>query len=177
MRAIEAILWDLDGVIVQSGEYHYEAYRELFGELDVPFSREQYFDELFGIRNWAIIRTVAGERPKEEIERLAERKEETFRRIAKGKIEALPSAKETIKRARAAGLRQAIVSSTPGANIEMILGELELTEAFDAINGVEITCQCNIRRFAGPWRNRAWPRKHIYLARAPAEAPGFLACQ
>ena len=137
MRAIEAILWDLDGVIVQSGEYHYEAYRELFGELDVPFSREQYFDELFGIRNWAIIRTVAGERPKEEIERLAERKEEKFRRIAKGKIEALPGAKTTIDRARAAGLKQAIVSSTPGANIEMILGELDLTEAFDAIVGEE----------------------------------------
>ena len=137
MRAIEAILWDLDGVIVQSGEYHYEAYRELFGELNVPFSREQYFDELFGIRNWTIIRTVAGERPKEEIERLAERKEEKFRRIAKGKIEALPGAKETIKRAREAGLKQAIVSSTPGANIEMILGELELTEAFDTIVGEE----------------------------------------
>jgi len=137
MRAVEAILWDLDGVIVQSGEYHYEAYRELFGELDVPFNREQYFDELFGIRNWAIIRTVAGERPIEEIERLAERKEEKFRRIAKGKILALPGAKTTIDRAREAGLKQAIVSSTPGANIEMILGELELTEAFDTIVGEE----------------------------------------
>ena len=127
---IEAILWDLDGVIVQSGEHHYEAYCELFRELDVPFSREQYFDELFGIRNWAIIRTVAGERPREEIERLAEHKEEKFRRIAKGKIEALPGAKALIERAREAGLKQAIVSSTPRANIEMILGELTLTDAF-----------------------------------------------
>jgi len=137
MATIEAILWDLDGVIVQSGEHHYEAYRELFGELDVPFSREQYFDELFGIRNWAIIGTVAGERPREEIERLAERKEEKFRAIARGKIVALPGAKETMGRAREAGLKQAIVSSTPCANIEMILGELGLANALDTIVGEE----------------------------------------
>lgn len=129
----KAILWDMDGVIVMSGEYHYEAYRELFGEIGVPFNREQYFDELFGVRNWTIIRTVAGDLPRDEIERLAERKEEKFRRIARGKIEALPGAKEMIQRASEAGLKQAIVSSTPRANIDLVLEELGLTDAFGTI--------------------------------------------
>lgn len=129
----QAILWDMDGVIVMSGEYHYEAYRELFNEMKVPFSREQYFDELFGVRNWTIIQTVAGEMPRDEVERLAERKEQKFRRIARGKIEALPGAKEMIDRASEAGLKQAIVSSTPRANIDLVLEELGLTEAFGAI--------------------------------------------
>lgn len=133
----QAILWDMDGVIVQSGEYHYRAYRELFEEIDVPFSREQYFDELFGVRNWDIIRTVAGDLPREEIEALAERKEEKFRKHARGKIEALPGAKELIARASEAGLKQAIVSSTPCVNIELVLEELGLTEAFGTIVGEE----------------------------------------
>lgn len=133
----QAILWDMDGVIVQSGEYHYRAYRELFEEIDVPFSREQYFDELFGVRNWDIIRTVAGDLPREEIEALAERKEEKFRKHARGNIEALPGAKELIARASEAGLKQAIVSSTPCVNIELVLEELGLTEAFGTIVGEE----------------------------------------
>ena len=135
--ATKAILWDMDGVIAMSGEYHYEAYRELFGEMNVPFNREQYFDELFGVRNWTIIRTVAGDLPREEIERLAERKEEKFRRIARGKIEALPGAKAMIQRASEAGLKQAIVSSTPCANIDLVLDELGLREAFGTIVGEE----------------------------------------
>lgn len=133
MTRTHAILWDMDGVIVMSGEYHYEAYRELFGELEVPFSKEQYFDELFGVRNWTIIRTVAGEMPREEIERLAERKEEKFRRIARGKIAALPGAKAMIQRASEEGLKQAIVSSTPRANVDLVLDELGLTDAFGTI--------------------------------------------
>jgi len=137
MTRTQAILWDMDGVIVMSGEYHYEAYRELFEEMGVPFSKEQYFDELFGVRNWTIIRTVAGDLPRAEIERLAERKEEEFRRIARGKIEALPGAKEMIGRASEAGLKQAIVSSTPRANIDLVLHELGLTDAFGAIVGEE----------------------------------------
>lgn len=137
MAETQAILWDMDGVIVQSGEFHYRAYRELFEEIDVPFSRELYFDELFGVRNWDIIQKVAGELPREEIERLAERKEEKFRKHARGNIEALPGAKEMISRAAEAGLKQAIVSSTPCVNIDMILEELALTEAFGTVVGEE----------------------------------------
>jgi beta-phosphoglucomutase len=137
MTTTKAILWDMDGVIVMSGEHHYEAYRELFEEIGVPFSREQYFDELFGVRNWDIIRTVAGDLPRDEIERLAERKEEKFRRIARGKIEALPGAKEMIERASESGVKQAIVSSTPCVNIELVLQELGMTEAFGTIVGEE----------------------------------------
>lgn len=136
-RLPQAILWDMDGVIVQSGAYHYEAYRRLFSELGVEFSREQYFDELFGLRNWHIIRTVAGDRPSEEIARLAERKEEMFREAARGKLKALPGARDLIEQARRRGLKQAIVSSTPRANIEMVLEDLALEGFFDTIVGEE----------------------------------------
>jgi beta-phosphoglucomutase len=136
-RRAQAILWDMDGVIAHSGPCHYEAYRRLFSELGIEFSREQYFDELFGLRNWHIIRTVAGDRPREEIERLANRKEEMFREAARGKLKALPGARELIAEARRRGLKQAIVSSTPRVNIEMVLAELGLEDAVDTIVGEE----------------------------------------
>ncbi len=135
--SVQALLWDLDGVIVNSGEYHYEAYRELLSGLGHEMSREDYFLRLFGRRNFDILRDVLGDRPQDEIERLARRKEEIFRRRAAGRVRALPGAAELLSDARREGLRQAIVSSTPRQNIAFVLGALGLTGSFEAIVGEE----------------------------------------
>ncbi len=131
-----AVLWDLDGVLVDSTRFHYEAYRRLLAE----FGRDVAFDEfrnLFGLRNESILRRLLGELPPAEVHRLADRKEEIFRGLIAGKVEALPGAAELARRLRDAGVPMAIVSSTPRANIELILGSLGLAEAFDAIVGAE----------------------------------------
>ncbi len=136
MTAAKAVLWDLDGVLVDSTRFHYEAYRKLLAER----GREIGFDEfrnLFGLRNEPILRRLLGELPPAEIERLAERKEELFRELIAGKVEALPGAAELARRLREAGVSMAIVSSTPRANIELILGSLGLAEAFDVVVGAE----------------------------------------
>lgn len=135
--SIQALLWDLDGVIVNSGEYHYEAYRELLSGMGYELSREDYFQRLFGRRNFDILRDIVGDRPQDEIERLAGRKEEIFRRRAAGHLRALPGAADLLRDAHSAGLRQAIVSSTPRQNIAFVLAALGLTEPFQAIVGEE----------------------------------------
>jgi beta-phosphoglucomutase family hydrolase len=134
--AATAVLWDLDGVLVDSTRFHYEAYRKLLAEC----GREIGFDEfrnLFGLRNEAILRRLLSELPSAEVERLARRKEELFRELIAGKVEALPGAVGLAGRLREAGVPMAIVSSTPRANIELILGSLGLAEAFAAVVGAE----------------------------------------
>ncbi len=136
MTAATAVLWDLDGVLVDSTRFHYEAYRRLLTES----GREIGFDEfrnLFGLRNEAILRRLLGELPPAEVERLAQRKEELFRELIAGKVEALPGAAELVRRLGAAGVPMAIVSSTPRANIDLILGSLGLAGAFDVVVGAE----------------------------------------
>ena len=131
-----AVLWDLDGVLVDSTRFHYEAYRRLLGEC----GREISFDEfcnLIGLRNEAILRRLLGELPPAEVERLARRKEELFRGLIAGKVEALPGAAELARRLHEARVPMAIVSSTPRANIELILGSLGLAEAFAVVVGAE----------------------------------------
>ena len=131
-----AVLWDLDGVLVDSARFHYEAYCKLLAES----GREIGFDEfrnLIGLRNDAILRRLFGELPPAEVGRLARRKEELFRELIAGKVEALPGAADLVRRLREAGVLLAIVSSTPRANIELILGSLGLAEAFAAVVGAE----------------------------------------
>jgi len=133
----KAILWDLDGVIVDSGPYHFEAYKRVFHVHGHDLTRERFFAELLGLRNPAIIRAVLGELPAEDMAKIADLKEETFRSLVQGHVVALPGACEMIDRAKTEGILQAIVSSTPRANIDLVVGSLGLRDAFATIVGEE----------------------------------------
>lgn len=127
-----AVLWDLDGVLVDTARYHYQAYRELMAELgrDLP---EAEFQPLFGLRNEAILRTLLGELPRERVHELARRKEELYRRAVAGNIRALPGAAELVRRLAERGIPQAVVSSTPRENIDLVLASLGVAGAFRQI--------------------------------------------
>jgi HAD superfamily hydrolase (TIGR01509 family) len=135
--AVTAILWDLDGVLVSSMDFHYRAYSEVLAQRGVKLSREKYLKEMIGLRNYTILRRVLGDLPNEEIMRLAEQKEDAFRRLVRGQVKPLPGAAELVRLARDGGVKQAIVSSTPRANIELMLQSLGLYDCFDVIVGEE----------------------------------------
>ncbi|HEY8765960.1 MAG TPA: HAD family phosphatase [Dehalococcoidia bacterium] len=137
MNVTAALLWDLDGVIVDSGEYHFAAYVAVLGQRGVQLDKKRYYSSLFGRRNWDILRDVLGDLPDDEIRAIAQQKEEKFRELARGHIQPLPGAKELLRRAHEAGLKQSIVSSTPRANIEMIVDSLGVRDDLDAIVGEE----------------------------------------
>jgi HAD superfamily hydrolase (TIGR01509 family) len=138
MSRVLALLWDLDGVIVDSGHFHYMAYREVLAPLGVDLTEERYTTGLFGKRNDDILRDVLGEGvPDDQITRVAALKEEAFRRLVRGNVTPLPGAVALLSRARETGLRQCIVSSTPRANIELVLESLAVRQMLDAIVGEE----------------------------------------
>ena len=135
-QTVRAVLWDLDGVLVDSAPFHLRAWRELFASIGREFG-EADFRRTFGLRNDAILRDLLGDLPPMEAERLAARKEELYRQAARGNIAALPGALALLRSLRERGLRLGLVSSTPRANIELILGSLGVSESFDVILGEE----------------------------------------
>lgn len=133
---IEAVLWDLDGVLVDTARFHYQAWRQLFDDLGRSFSEED-FRRTFGLRNDLIFRQELPGTPAEEVEDLSERKEALFRRFAAGSITPLPGALELVRYALARGRRLALVTSTPRANIDFVLGQIGLTDSFETIVAAE----------------------------------------
>jgi beta-phosphoglucomutase family hydrolase len=128
-----AVLWDMDGVIVDTGEYHYRAWEELMAKEGIPFNRDM-FRRTFGMNNVGVLTTVLGENASpEEIKRLDDGKEEIFRRILRGNVQALPGVKPLLEQLRSLGYRQAIASSAPWPNIELIMEETGVESYFDAI--------------------------------------------
>lgn len=179
---VQAVLWDLDGVLVDSARFHFEAYRDLLGSLGRSLAEEE-FQQLFGQRNEEILRRLLGPGlSDEEIARLGQRKEELFRAQIQGRVEALPGAEDLVRRLNRAGLRQAIVSSTPHQNIKLVLASLNLNGHFDAVVGAE-----DVQRgkpdpqgfLLGAQRLGVEPRQCVVLEDAPkgvaaAKAAGML---
>jgi beta-phosphoglucomutase family hydrolase len=133
---VRAVLWDLDGVLVDSGPFHFQAWRELMASMGRELS-EADFRRTFGMRNDTVLRDLLGELPPAEVERLAARKEELFRRAARGNLVALPGALALLRLLRERGFRLAVVSSAPYANIELMLRSLGVEAEFDVIIGGE----------------------------------------
>ncbi len=116
---IQAVIWDLDGVIIDSGEAHLKGWKQLAKEEGVQFTDEQFWST-FGQRNDAIIPTVWGPLPAEQIQALGDRKEAYVRKFARDIIHPLPGAIELLSELHDAGYPQAVASSTPIANLELI---------------------------------------------------------
>jgi beta-phosphoglucomutase len=132
-----AVLFDLDGVIVDSKEVHYLAFKRFAEEQGLPFSRA-LFQKLFGMHNNDIFPIMFGRPlPQEQIDQMAEHKEAFVREMLHGHVEALPGAKQFILALYEAGFHLAIGTSTPRANLELILNELELCAYFQALVSAE----------------------------------------
>jgi HAD superfamily hydrolase (TIGR01509 family) len=69
----------------------------------------------------------------ELVQAIGERKEILFRDLLHGNVQALPGVQDWLERLRRWGARQAVATSAPPANIDIMLGELGITGYFDAI--------------------------------------------
>lgn len=132
------IIWDLDGVIIDSGDQHWQSWKALAEETDVIFTEEN-FRKTFGQRNADIIPIYWHTRKPDEITRLADRKEALYRELLKKDARALPGALDLMRAFRAAGWRQSLGSSAPQENIQLILDLLDLRGLLDAVVSGEET--------------------------------------
>lgn len=133
------VLWDLDGVLVDTEEAHYYAWAKALNDHHIPFAREQ-FRATFGMNNAGILQLLLGSAfTPEALSVIGDEKEHYFREAIRGQAQLLPGVVEWLARLRAQGMRQAIASSAPSANIEAIVTELNLGPYFEAmVSGADL---------------------------------------
>jgi len=128
----QAVLWDMDGVIVDTYNGHLVAWKQALAEAGVDFTEETFL-QTFGMNNRLILTHVFGHEPDETLlSQISERKEELFRREMKNTVKVLPGVIDWLGKFKAWGVKQAVASSAPQANIDAILDEFLLREYFDA---------------------------------------------
>jgi len=132
VRSDVAVLFDLDGVIVDSRPHHLTAWDLLAAERGLA-PTPGYFTKTFGLRNDAILGGLAAGITPAELRALAERKEALFREAARGRIEALPGVRELLAWLDEQQVPKAIVTSTPRENLDMIVDSLGVRARFQAL--------------------------------------------
>jgi HAD superfamily hydrolase (TIGR01509 family) len=133
-----AILWDLDGTLVDSAEFHWLSWRDTMAAEGVSLTYQQFLDT-FGQKNDRILPGWLGPgADADRIRRVGDAKEAEYRRLASVHgLMALPGASSWVRRLHAQGWQQAIASSAPGANVGVMLRALALDGMFEAIVSAE----------------------------------------
>jgi HAD superfamily hydrolase (TIGR01509 family) len=127
------IIWDLDGVIADSATFHFEAWREFTAARGKAFTEEE-FKRSFGMRNEDILISIFGEqRERGILKRWSDQKEERFRQLIQNRVKPFPGVIKLVKNFNMAGYKQAVASSTPLENIDLILKEITILEFFGTI--------------------------------------------
>lgn len=138
MTGSKAVLWDMDGTLVDSEELHWIAWRTTMANEGIAITREQFLST-FGQRNDSIVPTWLGSAATvERIERIGQAKEELYRHLVRRVGIAPESGVATwLDRLHRHGWQQAIASAAPRANIDAVLEALSVKHVFQGIVSAE----------------------------------------
>jgi nucleoside-diphosphate kinase len=116
------------------------SWQETYRSTGITFT-EQDFKHVFGMRNDEIIRLVLGKDfTDEKFKAIAQAKEVAFRQLIRSNVKPLPGVITLLDELDAAGFLQALVSSTPVENIDLIIDSLGVRRHFrEIISGYDVT--------------------------------------
>jgi beta-phosphoglucomutase len=129
-----AVIFDMDGVLVDSYHAHFESWRRLAEETGIARFTEDDFARTFGMTSREILaHHWPAKLTPEQIAGHDARKEELYRQIIRANFPEMPGARALVHRLHEAGFRLAVGTSGPAANIEASLEGLGHRELFGAL--------------------------------------------
>jgi beta-phosphoglucomutase len=135
-----AVIFDMDGVLIDSYAAHYASWRRMYAEMGLEYSEADFAAD-FGRTSRDILRRWFGDQlPSGRIRELDERKEALFRDELRGHFPAMDGATELIDALANDGFRLAVGSSGPPENIWLCLEKFSRASKFGAvITGQDVT--------------------------------------
>jgi len=134
-----AILWDMDGVLVDTWKLHSQTWLQAFYEYKVPLDENQ-IHSTFGMNSLNALQLLLGDQYQQDfLIEVIDRKEALFHEVAREGLEPLPGVTRWLDQFRAQGIRQAVASSAPPDNIDIVVDTLGIRAFFDAlVSGVDL---------------------------------------
>ena len=128
-----ALLFDIDGTLVESDPLHLQAFNTVFGPRGYQFDRQRFGQQLQGLANEAIAaRFLPGETPERQAAVMDE-KEATFRKLAEAGIEPVHGLFDLLDWADAQGVPMVAVTNAPRANADQLLDAIGVRQRFRAV--------------------------------------------
>jgi beta-phosphoglucomutase len=136
-----AVIFDVDGVLVDSADAHRRSWEALAREIGAPLE-PGWFPGTFGMTSRDIIARLwpAQAASAERVARIDERKEALYRELVRDAVPIMDGAVELIDALHAAGVRLAVGSSGPPENVALALRGLDRGDSFAAsVTGRDVT--------------------------------------
>jgi beta-phosphoglucomutase len=132
-------IFDMDGVVVETVQMHFQAWKRMFEEHGKPFTFDEYKAKVDGIPRRDGARAILGGLSQEELDRACDIKQGYFLEfLEKEKVPAYAGTVALIRAIRASGHKAALISSSK--NLPRIIASAGVADIWDSIvNGSEIT--------------------------------------
>ncbi|MBN2349022.1 MAG: HAD family phosphatase [Bacteroidales bacterium] len=128
-----AVVFDMDGVIVDNHDFHCEAWLRFCENHNIPQTRED-FNQHFGGTNREVLKLMFGEQiSNDRINQLSEEKESIYRTLYSDHIKTVKGLEEFLKTLKLNNIPSAIATSAPIKNVEFVLEQTGLVEYFNTI--------------------------------------------
>ncbi len=140
---VKAVIFDMDGVLVDNQDIHIEAFHVICKKYGVPFNGREDFMKLFGMGNEQIMAVLLPEQAKTMGWRaLADEKESLYREIFEKIIAPVKGLPEFLHALKAEGYKIAVGSSGSKENVEFVLEKCHIGEYFDVIVNGDMVTHC-----------------------------------
>jgi HAD superfamily hydrolase (TIGR01509 family) len=129
---ISAILFDLDGTLVNSDPVHFITWQEVLSAFDLTIDRTFYQKHISGRLNSEIVRDILPQLSLEEGLKVANEKEARFRQLG-DRLQPMPGLLNLLDWSAQRQLKQAVVTNAPRANAQFMLKALKLNSTFSTV--------------------------------------------
>lgn len=134
LSAIDAAIFDMDGVLVNNHQYHLNAWKEFCMRHGHKFDDKTFTTTYFGKNNREIISSLTGKDiSADEAELLGEEKESIYREIYSPYIKPVDGLVDLLDYLKEKGVKLAVATSAPNANYKFIEKSLHLEKKFDKV--------------------------------------------
>ncbi len=135
MQKPKAIIFDLDGVLTDTSEYHYQAWKRLADEEGIPFTRQENDEHLRGVsRQESLKYLLKGRKVSDaQFQEMMDRKNRYYTEMIEKMTpnDLVPGGRQLLQEIRQAGIKIAIASASK--NCRTVLEHLDITSLLDGV--------------------------------------------
>lgn len=136
-KYLKGVIWDMDGVLIDSMEIHFKIWEQIFSEYNVEFARKD-FNRHFGTTNLETIQTVLGKKITfKESRDLAEKKQLLFEQQAITEAQLIPGVDQWLQFFFDCNIPQAVASSNAQRFIEAVAENKRISHFFKTLVSAE----------------------------------------
>jgi len=131
---VKAVVFDLDGTLIDSVRAHAMAWLKAFNHLGYEGVKYEVLINMIGLPGYEIIRRLFGNGALTKYREFKKIKDEVYIKLLKeGYITIYPDVIPTLRTLRALGLKLGLASSTPSKTLSIVLRRFRLNGLFDAV--------------------------------------------